>query len=437
MGGACSRRTASPSPSAHIVHTAHFKEPAAADTHENLLSSASETDAVEPDHDKVGKDEDDGEPDCEPAPAPFVGVQRAVRKSLNRFSVFGLTELFSKKEEPDWWTLADVPEESSIHIAIKEIQKYVEDFEETDLDPFWHRKSKQTVLASVVCRVSGGYKIYRGMNTEVSLPSGSLCAERAGIAAAASDFQSAKNIATIAVCDPSDRINPLWPCEVCQSWLAKLRDEAPAINVIAVRSPACEEFAVQVNGKLRKKPVKHRHMSGLGDDFRSQVQLADGETEWPWEAETLIYVDGGWSYLHRAQQHLLKQAKSKGTHLLIGVHSDEVLQEVLGEEDAALGEDYETRLSRVAANRHVNSVLKGAPWQVTAEMVEQLGISKVVTGSVSKVQDLSPHIKSSVDPYEVVRGLGLLVEVPSLDEQTENDVRGAQRTRADSARKLS
>lgn len=354
---------------------------------------------------------------------------------MSRLSVFGLAELFSKKEEPDWWTLADVPEVSSIRTAVEDIRKYVELFEETDHDPFWHRKSKQTVLASVVCRVGDGYKIYRGMNTEVSLPSGSLCAERAGIARAASDFQSAKDIATIAVCDPSDRINPLWPCEVCQSWLAKLRDEAKSINVIAVRSPDCEEFSVQVNGKMRRRPKK-RVSQFNGEDFRSQVVLADGESERPWEAETLIYVDGGWSYLHKAQQHILKQAKAKGTHLLIGVHSDDTLREVFGPESVA-GEEYETRLSRVAANRHINSVLRGAPWQISAEMVEQLGISKVVTGSVTKAQDLSTQVESSCDPYQVVRDLGLLVEVTSLDDQTEDDVRGALRSREDSARKLS
>lgn len=444
MGGACSRRNSgastSSTPSAQTKHLTRF----AVDKDERLLSSGSKTGAA--DHEKDELAEHDGEPDCEPAPAPLVGVQRVVSKSLRRLSQArlssfpSLSELFSKKEEPDWWTLADVPEVSSIHIAIEGIREYVASFEEVDLDPFWHRKSKQTVLACVVCRVGDGYKIYRGMNTEVSLPSGSLCAERAGIARAASDFQRAKDIATIAVCDPSNRINPLWPCEVCQSWLAKLRDEAKAINVIAVRSPACEEFAVQVNGKAKKKPLKRYNTNGVGEDFRAKVQLGDGESEWPWEAETLVYVDGGWSYLHKAQQHILKEAKTKGTHLLVGVHSDETLSQVFGEEDAFAGEEYELRLSRVAANRHVGSVLRGAPWQITAEMVDQLGISKVVTGSVGKARDLSPVAGRKAlcdDPYAVVRGLDLLVVVPSLDDQTEDDVRCGLRSRADSGRKCS
>merc|ERR1719476_502883 len=90
----------------------------------------------------------------------------------------------------------------------------------------------------------------RGMNTEVSLPAGSLCAERAAIATAATHFLQSSDILAIAVADPQDKINPLWPCEVCQSWLSKLRAQSPSIAVLAVRSSECEAFAVRVNGEI-------------------------------------------------------------------------------------------------------------------------------------------------------------------------------------------
>merc|ERR1711862_804486 len=92
------------------------------------------------------------------------------------------------------------------------------------------------------------------MNTEVSLPSGSLCAERAGIARVASEFLEAGSIKAIAVLDPSNDIAPLWPCEVCQSWLAKLRDESPKISIVAFTSTDFDEFMVRQNNRDVRPP---------------------------------------------------------------------------------------------------------------------------------------------------------------------------------------
>jgi len=75
------------------------------------------------------------------------------------------------------------------------------------------------------------------------LPCGSLCAERAAIARAASEGYAAADIVAVAALDPDDKLNPLWPCEVCQSWLAKLRKEAD-ISVLAFTSTTCDSFHV-------------------------------------------------------------------------------------------------------------------------------------------------------------------------------------------------
>eukprot|EP00605_Chrysophyceae_sp_TOSAG23-4_P001026 GSChrysophyteH1.ASY1.ANO1.1127.1 assembled CDS len=50
---------------------------------------------------------------------------------------------------------------------------------DTDLANFWLRKTKKPVLAVLLVQKSGSApKIYRGTNMEVSMPTGSLCAER-------------------------------------------------------------------------------------------------------------------------------------------------------------------------------------------------------------------------------------------------------------------
>ena len=56
---------------------------------------------------------------------------------------------------------------------------------EHELSSFWLRKTRQPVLAVLAVRKRGGaLHFFRSMNTEVSMPTGSLCAERAAIAAA-------------------------------------------------------------------------------------------------------------------------------------------------------------------------------------------------------------------------------------------------------------
>ena len=77
-----------------------------------------------------------------------------------------------------------------------EIIRFKEEFElirndssiKTDLSSFWLRKTKKPVLAVLLVQKPGGRpKLYRGTNMEVSMPTGSLCAERNVIGSALAD----------------------------------------------------------------------------------------------------------------------------------------------------------------------------------------------------------------------------------------------------------
>mmetsp|Transcript_58841 Transcript_58841/g.136970 ORF Transcript_58841/g.136970 Transcript_58841/m.136970 type:complete len:93 (-) Transcript_58841:78-356(-) len=81
------------------------------------------------------------------------------------------------------------------------------------------------------------------------------------------------------------------------------------------------------------------------------------------------------------------------------------------------------RCGRILQNRHVSSILRDAPWFITQDMIQSLGINCVITGSVCKKQDISDDSDSSAeDPYCVARDLGILEVVPSLDNTTERSV---------------
>lgn len=94
--------------------------------------------------------------------------------------------------------------------VINEMKAFRKDFLETlngdcrnsDLSSFWLRKSKKPVLAVLLVQNQNGDQVmYRGMNMEVSMPTGSLCAERnaIGTALAADPNLKRENLLMVAV----------------------------------------------------------------------------------------------------------------------------------------------------------------------------------------------------------------------------------------------
>jgi cytidine deaminase len=74
-----------------------------------------------------------------------------------------------------------------VQLIIDEMKRFKADFDrlalmpssEHDMSTFWLRKTKKPVLAVLLVQKQGNQpKLYRGTNMEVSMPTGSLCAER-------------------------------------------------------------------------------------------------------------------------------------------------------------------------------------------------------------------------------------------------------------------
>ena len=82
-----------------------------------------------------------------------------------------------------------------------------------------------------------------------------------------------------------------------------------------------------------------------------------------------------WTFLHSGHLSILREARARGAHLLVGVHSDEVLDK---EFDGPVLEGFDQRIGRVLGNRHVSSVLKDAPWCLTVDMVSSPTFSCLV-----------------------------------------------------------
>ncbi len=121
-----------------------------------------------------------------------------------------------------------------------------------ELGSFWLAKSSKPVLAVVVCQLAdGSLQAFRGCNMEVSLPTGSLCAERNAIssALAANPAMRREDVRCVAVYGGQlgDKRfdNPLEPCGVCREWLLKIAEANPHFWVITFADDAATQVHVR------------------------------------------------------------------------------------------------------------------------------------------------------------------------------------------------
>jgi len=168
---------------------------------------------------------------------------------------------------------------------------------------------------------------------------------------------------------------------------------------------------------------KKQSVVDLSYTWRPKVKCG---SEKPWDAfargDRVVYVDGSWTFLHEAQEHLLSEASKLCKHLIVGVHSDQTHFDAVG---VWPSECYGERVHRLLEHPLVGSVLECAPWVVSEALLQELGISQVVSGSITKQVDCAPTLQSQTnveDPYEVCKKLDIFHEIPSLNVLTEREV---------------
>ena len=141
--------------------------------------------------------------------------------------------------------------------AIKKMQEWRDFFIENkqirehdkEHPSFFFRKGKQEVLSLVVVRVEGEtkkLKAYRGVNLEVSLPTGSLCAERNAIGSALIDNPNLKreNILSIAILSLGKKGPTIGPCGACQEWLKKVTMVNPDLSILTFENLQCTKVYI-------------------------------------------------------------------------------------------------------------------------------------------------------------------------------------------------
>jgi cytidine deaminase len=170
------------------------------------------------------------------------------------------------------------------------LEKQKKQHKQNELESFWLRKTKQPVLSVLMTQKEGeaSPKFYCGINIEVSMPTGSLCAERSAIGnALATDptlrRSDMKMIAVLSMTlNPAELIsdsdedemkislspsllksysvdssplvqtkpkrsalNPIAPCGACKEWLKKIAAVNPDFRVLMFTDWDCRKVIVK------------------------------------------------------------------------------------------------------------------------------------------------------------------------------------------------
>ena len=125
---------------------------------------------------------------------------------------------------------------------------------------------------------------------------------------------------------------------------------------------------------------------------------------------TRVYVDMVADLFHYGHANFLRQAKQFGDHLIVGIHSDEVVKEYKRTPILTMRD----RVDTVSSCRYVDEVISDAPLVVDLKWLNTHRIDLVVHGD-----DFSEHMKQLCYKVPIDLGILRLVSYTSMISTTE------------------
>jgi len=143
------------------------------------------------------------------------------------------------------------------------------------------------------------------------------------------------------------------------------------------------------------------------------VQFSEGREPKP--GDKIVYVCGDWDLLHPGHVDFLEAARKEGDYLIVGVHSDHIVNRHKGGNFPIM--NLHERTLSVLACRYVSEVIIGAPYIVTQDLIKQFGINLVVHGWTNSGFD-----ENGQDCYAVPKQMGIFKNIDTGNRLTTNAI---------------
>eukprot|EP01035_Chromulina_nebulosa_P019277 gene19277-25134_t len=131
------------------------------------------------------------------------------------------------------------------------------------------------------------------------------------------------------------------------------------------------------------------------------IRLFSTNVKAPTNDDKVVYLAGSWDMFHAGHVHILQQARHYGTYVVVGVHSDIVVNAKQGFNYPIL--NLHERVLSVLGCKYVDDVLIDAPYEITNELLAALK-------------------DDEMDPYLIPKQLGIFKVVKSIKKLTVNEI---------------
>ena len=143
------------------------------------------------------------------------------------------------------------------------------------------------------------------------------------------------------------------------------------------------------------------------------VQFSDGKE--PKSTDKIVYTPGCFDLFHTGHVEFLEECKKKGDYVIVGLHTDVEVNRYKGANFPVM--NLHERVLSVLACRYVDQVIIGAPYTVTAELLDQFKVDYFCHG----MTPISPDADGN-DPYAVPKARGMFTVIDSVSRLTSGKI---------------
>ncbi|KAJ9506284.1 hypothetical protein QJQ45_000066 [Haematococcus lacustris] len=163
--------------------------------------------------------------------------------------------------------------------------------------------------------------------------------------------------------------------------------------------PTTSSSSTAAGGDTSRRDDARTTLSKFLPTSRRLVQFSNGRIA-P-EGARIVYIDGAFDVFHPGHVKILKAAKAQGEFLLVGLHTDEDVQERRGPHLPIM--NLHERSLSVLACKFVDEVIMGSPTVITDDLIKTFNI----------------HL---VDRYAAAQSSGIFRRLVSPDQHTARDI---------------